>query len=143
LHTVSYVCITKVENMKTFGIVVACIFSLFLLIGIGFVCNVGGIFAGHALKSAQDAVVNYDNYQDTYNTCVKLNQDLAIVQNTPDNDKQFEQFSKAQRINAIKTNLNRWVEDYNSKSKQIDKNLWKSAALPYQLSVNDFSNYNK
>jgi hypothetical protein len=129
--------------MKTFGIVIACIFGFFLLLGLGFVCNVGGIFTGHALKSAQDAVINYDNYQDTYNTCVKLNQDLAIIQNTPDNDKQFEQFSKAQRINAIKTNLNRWVEDYNSKSKQIDKNLWKSGALPYQLSVNDFSNYNK
>lgn len=129
--------------MKTFGIVIACIFGLFVLMGVGFMCNVGSIFTGHVYKSMQDAVINYDNYQDTYNTCVKLNQDLAIVQNTPDNDKQFEQFSKAQRINAIKTNLNRWVEDYNSKSKQIDKNLWKSAVLPYQLSVNDFSNYNK
>jgi hypothetical protein len=121
----------------------AALIGLLLLLGIGFVCNVGGIFVGHAYKSAQDAVVSYDNYQDTYNTCVKLNKDLAIIQNTPDNDKQFDQFSKAQRINAIKSNLNRWVEDYNSKSKQIDKNLWKSHALPYQLSVNDFSNYNK
>lgn len=129
--------------MKTVGIVFCCIFGTIILGGIGFVCNIGGIFVNHAYKSAENAVINYDNYQDTYNTCVKLNQDLAIIQNTPDNDKQFEQFSKAQRINAIKTNLNRWVEDYNAKSKEIDKNLWKSHALPYQLSVNDFSNYNK
>jgi hypothetical protein len=91
----------------------------------------------------ENAVVSYDEYQDIYATCNKLNTDLGIIQSTPETDKQFEQFSKAQRINTIKQNLNRWVEEYNAKSKHIDKKLWKSDALPYELSVNQFSNYNK
>jgi hypothetical protein len=90
----------------------------------------------------ENAVISYDEYQDIYATCNKLNTDLGIIQSTPDNDKQFNQFSKSQRINSIKQNLNRWVEEYNAKSKHIDKKFWKSDALPYQLSVNQFSNYN-
>jgi hypothetical protein len=104
-------------------------------------CNIYSIWTGHVTSSMKDAVVNYDNFQETYNTCVKLNNDLAIIQETPDTDAQFSQFSKAQRINAIKINLNRWIEDYNAKSKEIDKNLWKSSSLPYQLKTTDFSNY--
>ncbi len=129
--------------MKTFGIIAAGIFGFLLLCGLAIGCHFFNIGLGHAYKSAEDAVVNYDNYQEMYNTCSKLNTDLGIIEATPENDKQFEQFSKAQRENAIKSNLNRWVEEYNAKSKEIDKNLWKSHALPYQLSVNDFSNYNK
>jgi Holliday junction resolvasome RuvABC endonuclease subunit len=91
----------------------------------------------------EDAVVNYDEYQNIYATCNQLNTDLGIIQATPDDDKQFEQFSKAQRINSIKQNLNRWVEEYNAKSKHIEKKFWKSDALPYMLDVNQFSNYNK
>lgn len=90
---------------------------------------------------ADDAVETYEEFQSIYNTCQKLNTDLSIIQSTPDDDKQFEQFSKAQRLNAIKQNLNRWVEEYNAKSKMWGRSLWKSKSLPYQLSVTDFSNY--
>ena len=86
-------------------------------------------------------IIRYEEFQEIYNTCQKLNTDLAIIQQTPEEDKQFEQFSKAQRLNAIKANLNRWVEDYNAKSKVWTRAMWKSNSLPYQLSVNDFSNY--
>jgi hypothetical protein len=51
----------------------------------------------------------------------------------------FEQFYKAQRILAIKTQLNRWVEDYNAKSKMWGRALWKSNALPYQLTTQEFN----
>ena len=91
----------------------------------------------------ENAVISYDEYQDIYATCTKLNIDLGIYQTTPDTDPQFEQFSKAQRINTIKVNLNRWCEEYNAKSKHIDKKWWKSKDLPYTLSVEQFSNYNK
>lgn len=127
--------------MKTFGIVMLCLLGFLVLIGFGIGCNFFAIGMNHAYKSAEDAVVNYDNYQEMYNTCQKLNTDLGIIEATPSDDKQFEQFTKNQRLNSIKQNLNRWVEEYNAKSKEIDKNLWKSHSLPYQLSVNDFSNY--
>ena len=63
----------------------------------------------------EDAVQNYEQFQEIYNTCVKLNTDLCNYKDVPENDVMFEQFSKAQRILAIKTQLNSWVEDYNAK----------------------------
>ena len=87
----------------------------------------------------EDAVQNYEQFQEIYNTCVKLNTDLCNYKDLPEKDVMFEQFSKAQRILAIKTQLNRWVEDYNAKSKMWGRSIWKSKALPYQLSTQDFN----
>lgn len=119
------------------------ILSLIILSVILFTCGVFGKAGDQAIKAThiQDATIVYEDFQEIYNTCNKLNTDLGIIQATPENDKQFDQFSKAQRLNAIKQNLNRWVEDYNAKSKMFGRSLWKSKSLPYQLSVNDFSNY--
>lgn len=89
----------------------------------------------------ENAVISYDEYQDIYNTCKQLNADLGVIKDTPDTDAQFAQFSKSQRINAIKMNLNRWIGEYNAKSKHIDKKWWKSESLPYELSTNQYSNY--
>ena len=128
--------------MKTFGKIMLGLLILVSLSIVLFTCRSCSIFTGHVYNSMENAVVNYDEYQNIYATCNQLNTDLGIMKSTPDNDKQFEQFSKAQRINAIKQNLNRWVEEYNAKSKHIEKKYWKSDALPYSLDVNQFSNYN-
>ncbi len=98
-------------------------------------------FFNRTEQIANTAIIRYEEFQEIYNTCQKLNTDLAIVESTSADDKQFDQFSKSQRINAIKMNLNKWVEDYNAKSKVWTRSLWKSNTLPYQLSVTDFSNY--
>ena len=129
--------------MKTFGYIV---FGLLIVVGLsifGFGVRSCSIGEQHVSNSMENAVISYDEYQDINATCVKLNEDLGIIRETPESDKQFEQFSKAQRINTIKQNLNRWVNEYNSKSKHIDKKWWKSNDLPYNLSVEQFSNYNK
>lgn len=94
-------------------------------------------------RIVETGIIRYEEFQEIYNTCQKLNTDLAIIQSTPEADKQFEQFTKSQRVNSIKQNLNRWVEDYNAKSKVWTRSMWKSNSLPYQLSVNDFSHFNK
>lgn len=91
----------------------------------------------------EDAVQVYEEFQEMYNTCAKLNTDLCNMRGLPDSDKMFEQFSKAQRIVALQTNLNRWVQDYNAKSKMWGRSLWKSKSLPYELSVTEFNCYNK
>lgn len=106
------------------------------------ICGVVWFF-NRSERIVEGGIVKYEQFQEIYNTCAKLNTDLGIVQTTLDSDRQFEQFTKAQRINAIKINLNRWVEDYNAKSKVWTLSMWKSNSLPYQLSVNDFPNYNK
>ena len=94
---------------------------------------------GREATHLDDAVQNYEHFQELYNTCSKLNTDLCNMKQLPENDKMFEQFSKAQRVLQIKTQLNRWVEEYNSKSKMWGRNLWKSNKLPYQLSNEQFS----
>lgn len=115
---------------------------------IWFICilfAVSGIvwFFSRSERIITTGIIRYEEFQEIYNTCQKLNTDLSIIQATPESDRQFEQFTKYQRINSIKQNLNRWVEDYNAKSKVWTRSMWKSNSLPYQLSVNDFSNYNK
>ena len=90
-----------------------------------------------------NAFENYEEFQTLYNTCTKLNTDICNMRGLDGNDVMFQQFSKAQRINTLKTQLNRWVEDYNAKSKMWNRSLWKSKTLPYQLSVDDFPCYNQ
>lgn len=65
-------------------------------------------FANRSTNIVDNAFIHYEEFQEIYNTCQKLNTDLSIIQQTPETDKQFDQFSKSQRINSIKQNLNRW-----------------------------------
>lgn len=116
---------------------------LIWIVALSFV--IGGLiwFFNRSERIVTTGIIRYEEFQEIYNTCQKLNTDLSIIQQTPETDRQFEQFTKAQRLNSIKQNLNRWVEDYNAKSKVWTRSMWKSNSLPYRLSVNDFSNYNK
>jgi hypothetical protein len=100
-------------------------------------------FFARSERIVTTGVIRYEEFQEIYNTCQKLNTDLQIIQSTAESDKQFDQFTKSQRVNSIMQNLNRWVEEYNAKSKVWTRSMWKSNSLPYQLSVNDFSNFNK
>lgn len=129
--------------METFGRVVIGILIFIGLSVLVVTCNVGGIFTKHAYNSMENAVISYDEYQNIYAACQQVDTDLATIRETPDNDKQFEQFSKASMINAKKQKLSRLVNDYNALSKHIDKKWWKSSTLPYELTVNQFTNYNK
>lgn len=115
--------------------------TIYWIIGLSLLGSTIGFFLTKAKEATHinDAVQNYEQFQEIYNTCVKLNTDLCNYKDLPENDVMFEQFSKAQRILAIKTQLNRWLEDYNAKSKMWGRSLWKSNALPYQLSTQDFN----
>ena len=111
------------------------------IIALSIIASLAGFFWTKTKEATHidDAVQNYEQFQEIYNTCVKLNTDLCNYKDLPENDVMFEQFSKAQRILAIKTQLNRWVEEYNAKSKMWGRALWKSNALPYQLSTQEFN----
>lgn len=114
---------------------------IYWIIGLSIVGSVIGFIVRKTGEAAhvKDAVQNYEQFQEIYNTCVKLNTDLCNMKDVPENDKMFEQFSKAQRVLSIKTNLNRWIEEYNAKSKMWGRSLWKSSSLPYQLTNEQFS----
>jgi hypothetical protein len=94
-------------------------------------------FAG----STDAGIIRYEEFQEIYNACDKLNTDLCNMKGVPDTDKMFEQFSKIQRILELKTKLNKWVQDYNAKSKMWNRALWKSKSLPYQLTVEQYPCY--
>lgn len=114
---------------------------VYWIIGLAIVISTISYFVNKTKDAAHidDAVQNYEQFQEIYNTCVKLNTDLCNMKDIPETDKMFQQFSKAQRILSIKTNLNRWIEEYNAKSKMWGRSLWKSSSLPYQLSNEQFS----
>ncbi len=94
---------------------------------------------GTSAKVVSTGIVRYEEYTEIYQTCQKLNTDICNMQGMNETDKMFEQFSKAQRILSIRTQLNRWVEEYNAKSKMINRSLWKASELPYQLNLNQFN----
>lgn len=128
--------------MRTLGIVVLVILGIAAISIFGFM----GTTCNNAQNQVQDHVINnsfdsYEEFQEIYNTCQKLNDDLGVIRNTPENDKMFDQFSKQQRISALDMNLNRWIQEYNAKSKMGNRSMWKSKTLPYQLSSDDFKNY--
>lgn len=114
---------------------------IYWVIGLSIVLSIGG-FIVHKMREAtriDTAVQNYEEFQEIYNTCSKLNTDICNMKDVPETDIMFEQFSKAQRILTLRTNLNRWIEEYNAKSKMWGRSLWKSSSLPYQLSNQEFN----
>jgi hypothetical protein len=113
-------------------IAIIIIFGVVWLVGKG--CNA-------ANKQFDNAIVNYEEFQSIHNTCDQLNADLCNIKDVPETDKMFEQISKQQRITGLKQRLNRWVEEYNAKSKMFNRSIWKSNNLPYQLTTNQFNCY--
>jgi len=115
----------------------------FIWWGIGVILLISLIvfIANRSVKTVENAFIHYEEFQEIYNSCSKINTDLCNMKSVPEEDKMFEQFSKAQRMNTLRTNLNRWVEDYNAKSKMWNREIWKSNSLPYQLNTNQFNCY--
>lgn len=114
---------------------------IYWVIGLSILLSIGG-FIVHKMREAtkiDTAVQNYEEYQEIYNTCVKINRDICNMKDVPETDPMFSQFSKAQRILTLRTNLNRWIEEYNAKSKMWGRSLWKSSSLPYQLTNQEFN----
>lgn len=109
-----------------------------------FTCGIVGKGCNQAVKATHidDAVSVYEEFQEIYNTCDRINTDLCNMRATNENDKMFEQFSKSQRILTLQTSLNRWVNEYNAKSKMWGRALWKSKKLPFELSLETFDCYN-
>ena len=98
--------------------------------------------ANVANQTADNAISSYEEFQEIYNTCEQLNTDLGTIRATPDSDKMFSEFSKGAMVAQKRQLLSRWVNEYNAKSHMWNHSMWKGKNLPYELSVNQFSNYN-
>lgn len=115
------------------------------VVGLAIVLGMGGWIVERITKPAEtiidNAIPNYEDFQEIYNTCSKINSDLGTIRGIDENDRYFASFSKASMIAAKRQQMTRWVEEYNAKSKMWNRALWKSSKLPYQLNVSDFNNY--
>jgi len=96
-----------------------------------------------SVNAVDKGISRYEEFQDIYNSCKKIDTDICNMHSLEGSDPMFQQFSKAQRINALQTNLNRWIEEYNAKSKTWTRSMWKGKSLPTTLSIEDFNCYQK
>lgn len=92
-------------------------------------------------NTAYTAIIRYEEFQEIKSACDKLNDDLCVITALPTDSPRFKQFSKDEQVANIKINMNRWIQEYNAKSKMITRNVWKSSELPYQLKTENFTCY--
>jgi hypothetical protein len=118
--------------MKTFGWIVLGILVLGALTIFG---KVFGVF--DKVTDPDHIIASYEQYEEIYSTCNKICDDIRVLKNS--DVEETSGFSKGERIIAYENNINRWIRDYNAKSRMITKNLWKSPNLPYQLKRSDFN----
>ena len=111
------------------------------VIGVMTIVSMIGFVMSRTVATVDAGIIHYEEFQEIYNTCNKINADLGTVRAVPEADKMFDAFSKQAQIAQKRQQLTRWIEEYNAKSKMINRSLWKSRALPYQLDINQFSNY--
>lgn len=112
------------------------------LLWVLFLCAVFSAIAWLLHRSVQatdTGLIRYQEFQEVYSTVGKINIDLCNIQNVPEDDKMFKDFSKSQQIIALKSNLNRWITEYNAKSSLVNFNMWKSKDLPRTLAQAQFS----
>lgn len=109
-----------------------------LLFAISLAFWVINVFFYGANKAVTQGPTRYEEYEEIYQTCEQISQDICNIKDVPTTDKMFEQFSKEQRLNALRTKMNRWTTDYNGKSRMITRSMWKSGHLPQTLSATDF-----
>lgn len=117
--------------------------NLIWVVGLLFIVGAVGFLLTRSVRIAENAVLNYEEFQEIYNTCSKINTDLSTIRSVDEKDQMFAQFSKQAMIAQKKQLLSRWVEEYNAKSRMWNRSLWKSGKLPYQLNVMDFENFTR
>lgn len=117
--------------MKKFFGVIAVILGLVLLGVLSRACAVADRVA-----DPDNIITNYEEFQNIYSTCNQICDNISALSLTKTDSSAF---SKEERVLALENKLNRWIREYNSKSRQITRNLWKSGSLPHQLSRTDFN----
>lgn len=121
--------------MKNILIGIAIFIGIGLLSAVLYTCN-------QAKENVTDnAFVDYQEFQSMYNTCIQINDNMCALEKMDEKDPSFVQFSKASQLNSYRQKMNRWIQDYNAKSKMWNKAMWKSPKLPYELTNKEFSCY--
>lgn len=121
-------------GFKAFGVIMA----LIILSLVVKTCSAGmGVF--DKTVNSDNIIESYEEYEEMYSTCEKICDDIRILSLVSAEEYNKDTgFSKSERLIALKANLNRWIREYNAKSRMFRKNMWKSKKLPHQLSISHF-----
>lgn len=104
-----------------FGTVIAALVVIYLISSLVF--GMWPFSIARNVANADSVISNYQWYYDQYN---QIQAQLANYNSMPDD---------AAEKNGLRMVLNNMIGEYNSRSKQITRNLWKAADLPYQIEM--------
>jgi hypothetical protein len=74
-------------------------------------------------------ITNYEWYYDQYNAIQAQKANVRVIESMPKSDKQQADLAGTTMV------LNGMIADYNSRSKQITRNLWKPSDIPYTINM--------
>ncbi|MDD5651585.1 MAG: hypothetical protein PHF86_14415 [Candidatus Nanoarchaeia archaeon] len=108
-------------------IIFVSIIFLYLIFSFAFSIWPFSVVKGLATKviNSENIIYNYQWFYDQYNIILAQKANIDII----DND--------SIELSGMKMVLNNTIAEYNSKSKQINRNLWKASDLPYQIKLED------
>lgn len=112
-----------------FLIVVACAVSLI------------GWFALKGSQTVENAFINYETFSDLYNDIKAIDRKICNHNNIPADDKAYKDLSKATQITGLRNLMERRISEYNSKTSQWNRNIWRSSEIPYKLEASNFQCY--
>ena len=111
------------------------------LIAVGLL--IGGIAfcSNRSVSVVDNAFINYEAFHDLYNSIKAIDQKICNHIKIPADDKAYKDLSKAAQITGLRNLMEQRISDYNSKSHQWNRSMWKSSELPYQLEASGFHCY--
>jgi len=119
--------------MKTLGV----IFTIIAVCGVLVIVSVVGKSCSVA-SGVVDKVVNeknivqsYEWYYDQFNAIKAQKANVQLIKQMPITEKQQVELAGTQMV------LNNMIAEYNSKSKQITRNLWKAKNIPQTINLED------
>ena len=108
---------------------------LFVYLIVSFVFHVWpfSVAAGLAksVVNERSIITNYEWYYDQYNAIKAQKANVQIIKTMPVTEKQQTEIAGTMMV------LNSMIAEYNSRSKQITRNLWKAKDIPYQINLED------
>jgi len=106
-----------------------------IVIVIGLLIGVTAIRIATKVTNPQSIISNYEWFYDQYNQIKATEAKAEIAKQTLDSTpKSDETYAfRASDYNGIRMVLQGMIGEYNSRSKQITRNLWKAKDLPYQI----------
>lgn len=116
--------------MKTILIVSVVIIGIVGIIATQFVSGLA-----NKTITPERIIDNYEWFYDQYNQIQSMQSNATTLQESINTFQGEEKARKQTELQGLKMVLNNSIAEYNSKSRQITRKMWKSESLPYQMEM--------